>query len=794
MRNLFVIAFIFILQNTLYSQNALPIGQWRSHLSSSLSVTSALVGTRIYSGANSSFFYYDIQSGETKSLSKLDGFAQSNVSYLAYSSSSKTLVIAYENSQIDLLTDAGNIFRVNDIFNAKVTGSKSIKHILISGNIAYISTGFGLVAFDIAKRKVLDAYQNFDDDVLVREALESTILNDTIYLATSKGVYFASLANEVNKLDFNSWKRIPNLQATHLIAFKDKLYLSVGDLIYIYQNERIVADYNLVCIDTQNRDKVLLNFAVSDKKLWISKQNVVLSFDGNVCKEEYKDFTKDFRPKSIVPISENIFWLSDEKSGLIKVDQAQNQGKVYGPNGPALSIFFRFSHSNTLAVSGGYDANYTAVLRNDGYSLFKEGIWNNYAPGLGSMPGGFSDITSAVYNKFNKKHYLTSWTRGLIEWDGEEKFKIYNQDTPGCKLQSCTFVDFCNVPGAIYCRVSDIDVDSKGDMWMLNPTPDVSRHNVLFKFGQDGVWNNFVWNETGLLDGYNYNTDNDSESPNYYINRIHIDKNDNKWLACRPGGEKMGGLMVFNENKNLSRNNNPLPRYLNYKKGVKEEICGAKVNCIVSDLNGAVWIGTDNGVCYFSDPNEVFQRKAIKATVPVFENRALLKGQNITSIDIDGSNRKWIGTEAGVWLFSSDGTKLISNFDVSNSPIPSNKIIDLKVDQKTGEVFIATEGGMISYGGNSVLENGDANISMYPNPIKFDFDGFLSIVGLTNNATVKITDISGKLVFQTKAEGSLATWNVKDYTGKRPLAGIYLVFSYKEDGSESSVTKLAILD
>jgi ligand-binding sensor domain-containing protein len=790
MRVLVTVSIVLFFKSAIFSQNILPIGQWRSHLSSSSSITSALVGTKIYSGANSSFFYYDIVSGETKSLSKLDGFAQSNVSYLAYSESAKTLVIAYENSQMDLLTDAGNIYRMNDIFNAKVTGSKTIKHILVNGNIAYISTGFGLVVLDISKRKVLDAYQNFDNDVLIREALETTILNDTIYLATTNGVYFASLAKEVNKLDYASWTQIPNLEASHLIAFEGRLYFaskntSQLDTIYIYQNGSFQKYDSFGSINAYKNIETL-SFSISGNKLWVTKQNNIFSFYKNICKLEYSAGDRIFSPRDVISIDENIFWVSDERSGLVKV--SENTGVVYGPNGPSLSIVFRFSHSNTLVVSGGYDVNYTAVLRDEGFALFKDGIWSNYSPRKETIPKEFADITSSVYNEVNKKYYLTSWTRGIMEWDGNKEFKVYNQDTPGCKLQSCSY-DFCSAPGAIYCRVSDMDVDSKGDMWILNPTPDASRHNVLFKYGIDGSWENYVWSGIGPLDSYNYSSEVDAESPHYYVNRIHVDKNDNKWMACRSGGLKMGGLMVFNE-KRYS-----LPRYLNYTKGTKEEICGSKVNCIKSDLNGAVWIGTDNGVCYFTDPNEVLQRKAIKASVPVFENRALLKGQNITAIDVDGSNRKWIGTESGVWLFSSDGTKLVSQFDISNSPIPSNKIIDIKVDQKSGEVFIATEGGMISYGGNSIVSDpGNSNISIYPNPVKPDFDGYLSIGGLVNNAIVKITDISGKLVFQTKAEGGLASWNVKDYLGRRPLAGVYLVFSFNEDGSESFVSKLAILD
>lgn len=795
MRRFFLFLMILSLAYVTWGQEILPIGQWRNHLSSSSSITSALVGSRIYSGARSSFFYYDIKSGETKSLSKSDGFSQSDVSFLAYSQSAKTLVIAYENSQVDLLTDDGKIYKFNDIRNYNVSGDKSIRHILIEGNIAYISTGFGLVAYDLANLKVLDAYQSFDDDVLVREVYASAVLSDTIYVATSSGVYYASLAKSINRLDYSNWKSIPNMQANSIIAYNNRVFLasttkSNTDTIYVYQNKGLIYDANLALVNAFRGNKTL-GFSISNGKLWVTKQAVLFLYSTEGSSIEYLVSNRDFKPRNVISTSENERWISDETSGLLKIVSSQDKGTVYGPNGPSVSSVLRFSHSNILAVSGGYDGNYTAIFNRDGYSYLKDGIWSNYKSSFGNFPNEFTDVTSSVYNKKNNKYYFTSWTRGVLEWDGEQEFTIYNQDTPGCLLQSCSFVGFCEVPGAPYCRIADMDVDSRGDMWILNPTPEASRDNSgsLFKYSLDGTWRKFVWTGIGPLDGHNYNNNDNDNSPHFYTNRIHIDKYDNKWIACRPGGDKMGGLMVFNESKYN------LPRYLTYRKGVKEEICGLKVNCIVSDNDGAVWIGTDNGVCYFSNPEDVFQRRSIKAAVPVFENRALLKGQNITSIDVDGSNRKWIGTKSGIWLFSSDGSKLVVHFDESNSPLPSSNIVDIKVDQKSGEVFIATDKGIMSYGGNSVPgEETNNNVIVYPNPIDKNFDGYVAISGLVNNALVKITDISGKLVFQTKAEGSLASWNVKDYLGRRPQAGIYLIFSSKEDGSEALVNKIAIID
>jgi hypothetical protein len=171
-------------------------------------------------------------------------------------------------------------------------------------------------------------------------------------------------------------------------------------------------------------------------------------------------------------------------------------------------------------------------------------------------------------------------------------------------------------------------------------------------------------------------------------------------------------------------------------------------------------------------------------------------GTNVTALAVDGGNQKWVGTStSGAWLFNSDGTKLIHHFDDQNSPLPSSNVIDLKINQATGEIFIATDNGMVSYQGDATLGTDDnSGVFAYPNPITSDFVGTMGITGLTKNAIVKITDISGKLIYQTKAEGGLAHWNIKDYTGRRAQPGVYLIFSSKDDGSEALVTKIAVID
>lgn len=185
----------------------------------------------------------------------------------------------------------------------------------------------------------------------------------------------------------------------------------------------------------------------------------------------------------------------------------------------------------------------------------------------------------------------------------------------------------------------------------------------------------------------------------------------------------------------------------------------------------------------------------MNAVYPVFENRVLLKDEHITAIAVDPGNRKWIGTKKGIWLFSESGDALFSFFNTENSPLPSNYITAIGIDGSSGMVYIGTDKGMVSYRGTSTKgEDTHQNVKIFPNPVRPGYSGLVSFSGLVVDAIVKITDVSGKLVYETRAYGGTATWNAADYNGVRAVTGIYLIFSGNDDGSETFIGKLAIVN
>jgi hypothetical protein len=209
-----------------------------------------------------------------------------------------------------------------------------------------------------------------------------------------------------------------------------------------------------------------------------------------------------------------------------------------------------------------------------------------------------------------------------------------------------------------------------------------------------------------------------------------------------------------------------------------------------------MWVGTDKGVVVFDNPTAVFSGKNFDAYTPIFERRRLLGNETITSIAIDGGNRKWIGTKNGIFLFSTDGTELINNFNEKNSPLPSNEISYITAEPNTGEVYIRTSKGMVSYRGTATEGSSkqDENaVKVFPNPVRPDFEGQIGIEGLVENAFVKITDVAGNLVYETRANGGTAVWNGKTLAGGRVETGIYLIFSANKKGEETLVSRLAVV-
>jgi hypothetical protein len=260
-----------------------------------------------------------------------------------------------------------------------------------------------------------------------------------------------------------------------------------------------------------------------------------------------------------------------------------------------------------------------------------------------------------------------------------------------------------------------------------------------------------------------------------------LDLDGNRWI--RQGN--FGGILVISP-KNQRQ-------FISTSVG-SGNLPSSTVKSLAVDRDGQIWVGTDRGVVVFDNPSDVFSGRSFDAYTPVFERRRLLGNETVNSIAIDGGNRKWMGTKNGIFLFNPDGTELVSNFNEKNAPLPSNEILYITSELNTGEVYIRTAKGMVSYRGTATegtLKQDENAVKVFPNPVRPDFEGQIGIEGLVENAFVKITDIAGNLVFETRANGGTAVWNT--LSGGRVETGIYLIFSANAKGEETLVSRLAVV-
>jgi ligand-binding sensor domain-containing protein len=281
------------------------------------------------------------------------------------------------------------------------------------------------------------------------------------------------------------------------------------------------------------------------------------------------------------------------------------------------------------------------------------------------------------------------------------------------------------------------------------------------------------------------------------IGKIICAKNGIKWIIL-PRGR---GLFAFNENETIDNTSDDKKKYVSVMDE-NGDVIANDIHAIAEDKEGLIWVGTNKGIVFYYNPENVFESTAFYAQQIKIPNENpgqanfLLEAETVTAIAIDGANHKWFGTEnGGVFMMSADATKELLHFTKENSPLLSNSILGITIEPNSGEVFFATDKGVISY--RSTTTEGEEsfhNVYAFPNPVKPGYEGLIAITGLVTDADIKISDIAGNVVYQTKAEGGQATWNGRKFSGEKVQTGVYLVFCSNDDGSKTYITKILFIN
>ncbi len=766
----FLFLFIFCAQ-ILFSQE-IEIGKWRDHFPYSKAIAVADAGDAVYCASENAIFKVNKQEKSIERISRVTGLAESEITDIAYSETASTLIISYKNSNVDLIKN-NRIINVSDIKRSNIIGNKTINRIYIHENRAYLACGFGIVVLDCDREEIRETYLIGSNGSNVN-VLDITLSASHIFAATDEGLFKAPLSASTLS-NFNAWNKEPALpfEKFNCIAhFNGKIYVNKSSQNFnsdsLFVHDGVNWNYDNL---TQNQT----NFRIKNEKnhLVFAFFDNVKAYDQNlnVKYHIYNYYLNSANPEPLSAVLDNQLnlWIADANQALIKTD-AKGLTERFMPKGPVSNRSFHlsFASNGTLFLApGSYTANRSNVYFGDGISYFKEGFWETITNAEISRFDSLFDKVFVNPDPSNTDRVLvSSWGRGLIEIENKQLKTIYNE-------KNSTIINL-NDPNYYWVGNACSQFDKDGNLWATS-TGTSNHLNVMDK---QGKWKAFSLSAaTSPL------------APGVFM----IDKNNNFWIQ-----NHRNGIVLFNHNNTLDDPSDDKFLWLNNQSGTGN-LPSLEVMCITEDREGQVWIGTEKGVVVIYNTSNLFSGPVDAQQIKLEQDgqiQILLESERVTAIAVDGANRKWLGTESGgVFLMSPDGTKQIAAFNRENSPLPSNTIQSIAVNGLNGEVFFATEKGLVSYKSDATEgQEFFKNVYAYPNPVREDYEGVIAIKGLVTDVDVKITDISGKLVYSTKSLGGQAVWDGKTLFGEKVKSGVYTVYCTTEDGSKTHVTKILVIN
>jgi sugar lactone lactonase YvrE len=769
---------LFLLTSLVFSYGTssaqVGIGAWRDYLPYSNVKVVCDAGDRVYGATEYSVLEVDKASGELYRLSKITGLTETGVTAMGFHKATNTLLIGYEDGNIDLVT-SGNVINVADILRANIIADKGIYNVYFYKNEAFLSCGFGIVRYDMERQEVRDSYYIGDDGSFLR-VNDITVLNDTIFAATNEGLRYAPVDDaflafhETWKMDsllpnFNSGFDLVESGRTRLMV-RRQLAANIVDTVY----ERSA---NAWTISTPLEGAFVRSMRFYGDSLLLSRDGFVVYFD-----EQWNELRLDAdygdgkiaNPNDAFLDDSGVLWVGDQEFGVIETPRVFDY-RIYLPDGPRTNNVedIAFIGDRILMATGGKTEAWGNTFLIDGV-FYREpsGAWGEYSSRFIPELDLVRDYIRLTVDKRNdNKFFVASLGQGVLEFEGEEYLGNYMNTNSSLQLA---------IGSNDYVGTTGLDMDASGNLWVANTLT----NKAISVKSRDGEWRAFDF--AGLID---VETTGD----------LVVAESGFKWVTLPNKGP---GILVFDDNGTPFDLSDDQATVLNSSSG-SGGLPSSNIYSIAEDLDGEMWVGTDQGVAVFYSAGSIFSNTNSDAQRPLVERdgflQYLLESEIVTSIAVDEANRKWFGTEnSGVFLMNAQGTEELLHFTKENSPLLSNKIKTIAVNPEDGEVLIGTDKGLIAYRGTATASDElYNNVLAYPNPVNPEYSGNIAIKGLAINSYVKITDLSGNMVFETYSEGGQAIWNGKQMNGADVAPGIYLVFASDEDGVESEVTKILMM-
>ena len=737
----------------------LPPGSWADRLPYNISRSVAAGDEAIYSSTGSSILIFDRNYNELKKLSRINGLSSTGISEIGWSDEEDILIIAFNDGNIDLAAEK-TIINIPDIHNRNL--ETRFNRIRTMGKHAYLATVFGIVVLDLEKKEIRDTWKPGPGPA-DNEVFDVAFGNDMIYAATSLGMWQAGI-NTQGLSYFGNWELIedlpgPDERYTQAVFTGETLYCNLsdpshGDRIFSVREQTTQLPFSP---GTVNR-----SFDVSPEGFIVTSPDkiIIYSEEGSVVKTitSYGWGTPD-ASRSVH--SSGSLWIADLRFGLVR---ATDQGAFESLTltGPATTLTVSVvSEAGKTVVCGGdmepYPDNGTGHLQ---VSVYENNRFTNIIS---------EDVSAAVRACIdpadNSRFFVSTRNDGLFEYRGTRLVNHY--DDTNSPLET-------GISSGSEAGTCGMAFDRSGNLWVTQSYGGGSI-KILKK---EGTW---IANPLTIVAAGTGDI---------------IISGKGQALVTLPGSQ---GLFIFDDNGT--------PEYFNddrYRKIQVKDSDGRIISSVIAvaeDSEGNIWLGTEQGPVIFRSGADLFDTdiRCYRIKVPRDDGTGtadyLLGTEKITAVEVDGANRKWLGTESsGAYLVSQDGSEIVRNYTMNNSPLFSDSVTAISVDDLSGEVWIGTPDGLISVRETATKGKDDyRNIYAFPNPVREDFNGNVTISGLVENSEIKITDVSGNLVFETRSLGGQAEWDLTTYNSRRVSTGVYLVFCASPDGSLTGMVKILVI-
>ena len=779
----FTVSLLYTQQNKLSIEtNSSAYSGWETYFSYNSTTSIAEGVNEIYFASYNSIFSYNIFNSQIEKFDTLNELSGDEISAFYHSENNNIIAIGYSSGFLQIINlNSNSIINIYDILNKPTIPAdrKKINHFYQNGEGLLISTGYGISVYDINAFEFGDTYYIGDFASMLN--ISSTIVDENYIYASSPdlGIFRANL--ESNLIDFNSWQAIYTGNIYELLINENNILFYDDFNLMSIKNEEIITLSTL-----QNEIK---NVSINDSKIIIISEDNCIIYNNDLSQilnlfesETYMTIFNDGIIKN------NKTYIATDEKGVLVIENSNNGFSFLKPDGPLENNIFSVEtlNNHTWVSFGSYSEYFNPYpLKYSGVSSYDENLESWFNITKDSIPNQAVNLNNISINPFdNNNVFISSFHGGLIEMDNFNFTELYDNNNSGLETLLTSDSEYESI------RISDIEFDENGDLWVLNSRVD----NPLKSFSLDNnSWNSYDFTEI-INDGF---------QDELGFNDIEIDDYGNKWIASL-----RSGLIGFNNDSGNIR----LRKVFSQDQS---DMPSSYVKSIAVDNNNHLWIGTVQGLRVLYNTSTFFDASVVTTQkIVILEDgipRELLEQQYITDIEVDGANNKWVGTiGSGVFYFSPNGQQTIYHFTKENSPLPSNNINDISVNSVNGKVYFATDRGLVSFNtGSSSSSENFSNAFVYPNPVRPEFNTQLDkikIKGLTENVNIKITDIAGNLVaeaqsninsryrnFNLEIDGGTAFWNGKNLRNQNVASGVYILMLSDLESYETKILKLMII-